>query len=361
MSGNDPHGEIAGENIKPYIEELHARQRLRWTILLMFLVLGLILTIILATAIGPVDIPGVTVLKILFHLPGSWSDTEESIVMDVRLPRVLLAALVGSALALAGCAMQGLFRNPMASPYILGVSSGAAFGASLGIILRASYGIAGISVQLMAFVFALVAISLAYLTARENRRVPMGTLLLAGIAVMTFFSAQVSLMKYLAGDELRSIVFWLMGGLWAGGWEDVITVTPLIILGITVIMFHGRELNIMLMGEGHALDLGVDVEGVKKRVLVFSSLITAAAVSVSGIIGFVGLIIPHIMRLIVGPDHRILLPSSCLVGAIYLIWMDTLARSVIQPTELPVGIITASFGAPFFLFLLRKKKRMVGW
>jgi len=348
---------------KPAIEELHARQRLRRATTLVVLSLGLILTIILAATIGPVDIPGVTVLKILFHLPGSWSDTEETIVMDVRLPRILLAALVGAALAAAGCAMQGLFRNPMASPYILGVSSGAAFGASLGIILGASCGLAGIliPVQLLAFVFALVAISVAYFTARANRRVPMETLLLAGIAVMTFFSAQVSLMKYIAGDELRSIVFWLMGGLWASGWDDVITVFPLIVLGIAVIMFHSRELNILLMGEGHALDLGVDVEGVKKRVLVFSSLITAAAVSVTGIIGFVGLIIPHIMRLIVGPDHRILLPSSCLVGAMFLIWTDTLARSVIEPTELPVGIITASFGAPFFLFLLRKKKGLIRW
>ena len=352
--------ESPGKITKIDIEELHTKQRLKWTMILIFLFLGFILTVILAVTIGPVDIPGITVLKILFHLPGSWSDTDETIVMDVRLPRILLGALVGSALAVAGCAMQGLFRNPMASPYILGVSSGAAFGASLGIILRASYGVAGISIQLMAFVFALVAISLAYLTARVNRRVPMETLLLAGIAVMTFFSAQVSLMKYLAGDELRTIVFWLMGGLWTSSWDKVFTVFPLIILGIAVILFHSRELNLMLMGEEHALDLGVDVEKVKKKVLVFSSLITAAAVSVSGIIGFVGLIIPHIMRLIVGPDHRILLPSSCLVGAIFLIWTDTLARSMIEPTELPVGIITASFGAPFFLFLLRRKKR-VGW
>ncbi len=257
--------EFPGKITKIDIEELHTKQRLRWAMILIFLFLGFILTVILAVTIGPVDIPGTTVLKILFHLPGSWSDTDETIVMDVRLPRILLGALVGSALAVAGCAMQGLFRNPMASPYILGVSSGAAFGASLGIILRANYGVAGISIQLMAFVFALVAISLAYLTARVNRRVPMETLLLAGIAVMTFFSAQVSLMKYLAGDELRTIVFWLMGGLWTSSWDKVFTVFPLIILGIAVILFYSRELNLMLMGEEHALDLGVDVEKVKKK------------------------------------------------------------------------------------------------
>ena len=343
------------------IDVLHSKKHLRWMLTIIFLSIGFILTIIIALTIGPVNIPMVTVFKILFHFPKSWPNIYETIVMEVRFPRVILGALVGSALAVAGCAMQGLLRNPMASPYILGISSGSAFGASLAIVLGISLVTGIFAVPLMAFIFALITVFLVYNIARVQGRIPMETLLLAGIAVGAFFAAQVSLMKYIAGEELRSIVFWLMGGFWASSWDKVIISFPLILLGIAIMMFFSRELNIMLMGEEHALDLGINVEFVKKIILIFASLTTAAAVSVSGIIGFVGLIIPHIVRIVVGPDHRILLPSSCLVGGIFLIWTDTLARSIIQPTELPVGIITASFGAPFFLYLLRKRKKMMGW
>lgn len=343
------------------IDALLPRKRLRWSLTIICLLIAFVSTVTVALMIGPVYIPFPTVLKILFHFPKSWPDTYETIVIDVRLPRILLGALVGSGLAVAGCAMQGLFKNPMASPYILGISSGAAFGASLAIVLGIGLGAGIFAVPLVAFVFAIITIFLVYNIAKAGGRVPMETLLLAGIAVGAFFAAQVSLMKYIAGEELRSIVFWLMGGLWASSWDKVAIAFPLILLGLAVIMLFSRDLNIMLMGEEHALDLGINVESVKKIVLIFASLVTAAAVSVSGIIGFVGLIIPHIMRIIVGPDHRILLPSSCLVGAMLLIWTDTLARSIIQPTELPVGIITASLGAPFFLYLLRRRKRITGW
>ncbi len=329
--------------------------------IILSLITGFILSFLGALSIGPAKIPVTTVFRILFHLPGSWSESYGIILMEVRLPRVILSALVGSGLAVAGCAMQGLFRNPMASPYILGISSGSAFGASLAIVLGVGLGTGVFAVPFTAFIFALLTIFLVYNVAKIGRRVPMETLLLAGIATGSFFWAQVSLMKYIAGEELRSIVFWLMGGFWASSWDKVAIAFPLILLGIVVIMFFSRDLNLMLMGEEHALNLGTDVENVKKIVLVFASLITAAAVSVSGIIGFVGLIIPHIMRIIVGPDHRVLLPSSCLVGAIFLMWMDALARTAIQPTELPVGIITASLGAPFFLYLLRKRRRITGW
>ena len=343
------------------VDVLHTKRCFRWFLTIICLIFGLILTIIFAISIGPVDIPTGIVFKILFQFPQSWPDKYSIIVMDVRLPRILLSALVGSGLAVAGCAMQGLFKNPMASPYILGLSSGAAFGASLAIVLGISLGTGVFAVPFMAFIFALITIFLVYNIAKVRGRVPMETLLLAGIAVGAFFSAQVSLMKYIAGEELRDLVFWLMGGFWASSWDRVAIAFPLILLGVAAIMFFSRDLNIMLMGEEHALDLGIKVESVKKIILIFASLITAAAVSVSGIIGFVGLIIPHIMRIIVGPDHRILLPSSCLVGAMFLIWTDTLARTMIQPTELPVGIITASFGAPFFLYLLRRKKKVKWW
>lgn len=341
---------------------LYSKKRLRWALTIICLLIGFILTVVTTLTIGPVDISVSTVFRTLFsNSLQPWPDRYHTIVVEVRLPRIALCALVGSALAVAGCSMQGLFRNPMASPYILGVSSGAAFGASLAIVLGISLGPDGFATPFMAFIFAIITIFLVYNIARVRGRTPMETLLLAGIAVGAFFTAQVSLMKYIAGEELHSLVFWLMGGFWASSWGKVGIAFPPILLGTTVLMFFSRDLNIILMGEEHALDLGIKVETVKKMVLVFSALVTAAAVSVSGIIGFVGLIIPHIMRIVVGPDHRILLPSSCLVGAIFLIWMDTLTRTVIQPTELPVGIITASLGAPFFLYLLRKRKRVTGW
>ncbi len=343
------------------IISLHSGKRRRWVLTMAVLLTGLVLTFIAALSVGPWDIPVATVFRILFHLPGDWPDSHEAIVMEVRLPRVILGALVGSALAAAGCAMQGLFKNPMASPYVLGISSGAAFGATLAMVMGISLMSGVLAVPFMAFAFALLTVFVVYHIAKVGRTVPTETLLLAGIATGAFFTAQVSLMKYLAGDELRSIVFWMMGGLWAAGWDDVRVALPLVVLGVGALMFFSRDLNIMLLGEEDALNLGVDVEFTKKAVLIFATLATAAAVSVSGIIGFVGLIIPHIMRLVVGPDHRILLPSSCLVGAMFLIWTDTLARTVIQPTELPVGIITASIGAPFFLYLLRKRKKVVGW
>jgi iron complex transport system permease protein len=291
----------------------------------------------------------------------SWPPVYEVILLNVRLPRVLLCALVGSALSVAGTTMQALFRNPMASPYILGISSGAAFGASLAIVLGISLVTGIYAVPLMAFLFALLTVFLVYGIAKVRGRTPVETLLLTGIAVGSLFSALVSFMLYVAGEKLSRIVFWLMGGFWASDWNKVVVTSPLILLGIAAIFLFSRHLNLILMGEETALNLGLEVETFKKIILVFASLITAAAVSVCGIIGFVGLIIPHAMRIVVGPNHRILLPSSCLVGAMFLVWVDTLARAIIQPTELPVGIITALLGVPFFLYLLRKRKRITGW
>lgn len=314
--------------------------------------------------VGPVNIPSFTVLQILFgqmFSSRSWPPVYEVILLNVRLPRVLLCALVGSALSVAGTTMQALFRNPMASPYILGISSGAAFGASLAIVLGISLVTGIYAVPLMAFLFALLTVFLVYGIAEVRGRTPVETLLLTGIAVASLFSALVSFMLYVAGEKLSRIVFWLMGGFWASDWNKVVIASPLILLGIAATFLFSRHLNLILMGEETALNLGLEVETFKKIILVFASLITAAAVSVCGIIGFVGLIIPHAMRIVVGPNHRILLPSSCLVGAMFLVWVDTLARTIIQPTELPIGIITALLGVPFFLYLLRKRKRITGW
>lgn len=336
----------------------------RWKITVLALAVLLFFTVVGATAVGPVNIPPTTVAKILLgKLPlmddlfsHSWSSVEESIILQIRLPRILLGVLVGSALAVAGAAMQGLFKNPMADPYVIGISSGAAFGATIAIVL----GVQGIfSVPLMAFMGAIFSAFLVYNIARVNGQMQMETVLLSGIAVAIFFSALTSFFMYVAGENLHQIVFWLMGGLWARGWDHVgVSFVP-IFIGILGIYVFARDLNVMQLGEESAMHLGIEIEQVKKILLALSSLVAGIAVSVSGIIGFVGLIIPHMVRIMVGPDHRILIPASALVGAIFLILADSVARTIISPAELPVGIITAFFGAPFFIYLLRRKKRVV--
>jgi iron complex transport system permease protein len=344
------------------LKEFYAKKRFKRILTILILVLSLFLTLFFTLMVGPVNIPPLTILQILFNIsPSSWPSGYATIVLDIRLPRILLGALVGSALAVAGTTMQAMFRNPMASPYILGISSGGAFGAALAFVLglNALFGIS--SVTLMAFLFTLLTTYLVYFIAKGDGRTSVETLLLTGIAVGALFSALVSLLMYISGEKLSTIWFWLMGGLWASDWNKLLFTTPLIILGIVALFLVSRHLNLLLMGEETALNLGLEVETFKKITIILASLITAAAVAVCGIIGFIGLIIPHMMRILVGPDHRILLPSSCLVGAIFLVWVDTLARTIIAPVELPVGIITALLGVPFFLYLLRKRKKITQW
>lgn len=341
------------------IGELYVRKFARWASILTLLCLGLVGAVIICLTIGAVGIPVGRIIEVLL---GGGSVSERAIILNIRLPRILLGALVGAALAVAGVAMQGMFRNPMASPYVLGVSSGAAFGASIAIVL----GIGGLSntvaVPMMAFAFCFLTLFLVYAISRtKGGYVPVETLLLAGIAVGAFFTALVSLLKYFAGDQLSAIVFWMMGGLWDAKWIHVGVSLPMIILGTAVIWLLSRDLNTLMVGEEHALHLGLNVNGIRIIILLAASLVTAAAVSVSGIIGFVGLVVPHVARLLVGPDHRILIPASVLGGAIFMVWMDTLARTIIAPAELPVGIITALIGAPFFIYLIISRRRKMGW
>ncbi len=341
------------------VSAIHSKKLYRWAIILTASALLLLLAIIISTCIGSTSISLEKIVGIIFL--GEGSAAERAIVLKVRLPRVMLGALIGASLALAGAAMQGLFRNPMASPYVLGLSSGGAFGASLAIVLGISFAAGGFAIPAMAFVFSFVTLMVVYSISKIRGKIPVETLLLSGIAVGAFFSAMVSLMKFLAGERLSSIVFWMMGGLWAADWSRVLVIFPFVLLGSTIIFFYGRELNTMMIGEEHAVNLGVNVSRVTKMILVGSSLVTAAAVAVSGIIGFVGLIVPHMLRILVGPDHRILLPTSILLGAAFMIAMDTLARTAMGAEEIPVGIITALLGAPFFLYLLRSRKRLMGW
>ncbi|MEK9150066.1 MAG: iron chelate uptake ABC transporter family permease subunit, partial [Candidatus Desantisbacteria bacterium] len=249
-----------------------------------------------------------------------------------------------------------------AEPYVLGMSSGAALGASLAIVLGAGKIFGSLSIPALAFIGATITIFVVYNIARTEGKVPTETLLLAGIAVGFFLYAVVSFLKLIASNEsLRDVTLWLMGSFALSTWADVKMVILPLLGGIGVLYLLSRELNILQFGEETALHLGIEVETVKRILLVASALVTAVSVSVSGIIGFVGLIIPHMVRLIIGPDHRILLPASVLCGAIFLVLCDTLARTISYPIEIPIGIITAAIGAPYFVYLLRRRKKAISW
>jgi len=293
-------------------------------------------------------------------LMGDGAAVDVYIVQNLQLPRMLCAALIGAALSVSGLAMQGLFRNPMASPSVLGVSSGAAFGASLAMGFGIGTMFGSFAVPAMAFVFCFGTMFLVYMLARTSGGVSVAMLLLAGIAVGAFFNGMVSVVQYVADDKaLPDIVFWLMGRLWGCGWESFKLALIPIVVGIMLIWMSARELNLISLGEEQAENLGVNVKRTRIILLVGSSLAVAGAVSISGIIGFVGLIIPHIFRMIVGPNHKILVPLSVIGGAAFLIVMDVIARFVISPNELPIGILTALLGAPFFIYIMRTKKRFV--
>ncbi|MGI1692205.1 FecCD family ABC transporter permease [Thermoanaerobacter uzonensis] len=310
----------------------------------------LIFTMILSISAGAVKI---TLQEILNVFLGGGSETSRTIILNLRLPRVVESAVVGMGLSVVGAFFQGLLRNPMADPYVLGISSGAAFGATIAIIL--GLGIFGLS--FMAFITSLMTVFFVYTISKTGTRVSMTTMLLAGIAISAFMSAIISLMMLLNHDEFSRIVFWTMGGFSLINWNGVVFSTPVILIGSFVMYVFSRDVNAILTGEEVAEHLGVNTELVKKIILVTGSLVTATAVSVGGIIGFVGLIVPHISRLIVGPDNRILVPFSAISGAIFLTFADLLARVILKPMEIPIGIITAAFGGPFFLYLLIKSKQ----
>jgi len=333
--------------------------------LFVLLIILLLLSAILGISIGAVAIPPSEVVRILFsHIPGfngylaaGLLPQHETIIMTMRFPRVVLAAMVGAGLALSGATFQGLFRNPMADPYVIGVSSGAALGAVVSILVQSIWKLSTqFTIPAFAFIFAIATIFLVYNLARVGGKVPVMTLLLSGIAVSSLLSALVSLCEFFSGHQLYQVVFWLMGGFSGRGWDYVYMFIPYGIVGSVLIFIYARELNAMLLGEDSAQHLGVEVERVKRRLLIAAALLTGACVSVSGLIGFVGLVIPHIVRMIVGSDHRILLPAVALTGAVFLLLADVLARVVIAPGELPVGIVTALVGGPFFIYLLRRQK-----
>lgn len=330
--------------------------------------LGLLVAGGVAVAAGSVNLPLREVLRILAHaIPGlgagvvpDWPDSHEAIILSLRLPRVLLAMVVGASLGVAGGAFQGLFRNPMADPYVIGVSSGAALGAAVAITVHPTVSLAGLgAVPLAAFAGALATVLVVYTVARVGSEVPVGNLLLSGVAVGAFLSAMVSLVIVFARRHVDEIVYWLMGSLAGRGWVHLGAALPYLVIGSLVLLYLGRDLNALLLGEEEASHLGVPVDRTKKIILAAASLLTAAAVATCGVVGFVGLIIPHIVRLVVGPDHRALLPVSAVAGSLLLVVADLAARVVVRPAELPVGVVTAVLGGPFFLYLLRRSRNGV--
>lgn len=311
----------------------------------------LILLIIISVAVGAVKIPLKEIIAILL---GRGDATYSTILINLRLPRILEAMAVGLGLSVSGAFFQGLLNNPMADPYILGISSGAALGATISMAL----GLGMLGTEFFAFVTALMTIYVVISLSKRGPRMSMTTMLLTGVAVSAFLSAIISLMMFFNNHKLASIVFWMMGGLNLVSWKQVAVSLPIILIGSSIMYVFSREMNAIIMGEETAEHLGVNIEKVKNIILLCGSLVTAVAVSVSGIIGFVGLIIPHITRLLVGPDNRILVPFSAIFGAIFLVFADTLSRTIIQPIEIPIGIITAIFGGPFFLYILRTNKSL---
>lgn len=334
---------------------------LRKKLIIPVLIVLLFITIVAAIIVGTVDVPVGQVFKVILKNWGLMPDAQidkglDSIIYLVRFPRVLTAALVGAALATSGAVMQGMFRNPMADPGILGVSSGAGFGAIIAIVT-------GLTVRSMYFmpVFAAagaaVAVTVIYTLSVRNGRVPVLTLILSGIAVSTFIGAINSAILTRINDyQLKYFVFWTMGSLNGRMWEHVQMIAVPLVICVLLLFTFARELNIMLLGEEEAQAVGLNPSRTRKLLLALTSLTTAVAVSVSGPISFVGLLVPHILRLIAGPDHKLLLPVSALGGAVFLVFCDILSR-VPSSGEINIGIVTSIFGAPYFLYLLMKNRK----
>ena len=326
--------------------------------------LGLVAAVAAGTTYGAVSIPWRHLVGILAHAAGvpvtsDWPMWETTVLLHLRLPRVLVGLCVGGGLALCGAALQALFRNPLADPGVLGVSSGAALGAVIALYL----GLAAHSVwplPILACSSAGLTAFVVYGIATRRGQTPIGTLLLAGVAVgslnvaLTSFVLSLSLANY---DIGRQLILWLLGGLDGRTWEHVKLVAPVTLLAAGVIIAYARDLDVLLLGDVHAASVGVDVVRVRRVLIIATSLVTGVAVAVSGVIGFVGLIVPHILRRLIGPHHQWLLPLALVVGAAFLVFADCLARALIAPEELRLGVLTALIGAPFFLFLLLRHRR----
>ncbi|NLL49369.1 MAG: iron ABC transporter permease [Firmicutes bacterium] len=327
------------------------------------IIIFILAVVLVATALGSVRIPLGEVLRILASrvpglsqvVQGDWSKSREAIVLSVRLPRVLLALVVGGGLSVSGVLFQGSLRNPLADPYIIGVSAGASLGATAALLFLIPRGWVGFgTLPLFAFIGAMLATWVVSRLGQQRGRLEPTSLILAGVAVSAVLTAIVSLLMVLRIQNLTDVYIWLMGSLSGRGWQHLAVATPYVLVGVLLALWLAKDLNVYLLGEEAAHSLGIDVQRLQSLVLVIGSLVAAACVSVSGVIGFVGLMVPHALRLIVGAEHRRLILHSLWVGAIFLLVADTLARTLLSPTELPVGIITACVGGPFFIFLMKR-------
>ena len=331
-----------------------------YPILIVGLVIGIIATIVVSTGMGYIHIPvGDVAGVILAKITGSSVDSSINqlypvVITDVRLPRILTAAIVGSGLAIAGVIFQAILLNPLADPYTLGVSSGAAFGAALALVMNISM-LGNFSVGLFAFAGAVMTLFAVLYLSSVDGRYSSNTLILSGVIVAAILSAGIGFIKHLADEQVSVIIFWLMGSFASKTWSDVGITLLFSVFTFALAMFYSRDLNIMSLGVRTSDSLGVDTVRTRKIMLTVASLITAICVSVSGVIGFIGLIIPHLMRFITGPDNRKLLPASCLAGGILLLWADTISRAIL-PSEVPIGVLTALVGGPFFCYIFRQKQ-----
>jgi cobalamin transport system permease protein len=323
----------------------------------------LLVAVLIAVGVGAVWIPPATTLRLLAwklglaEAPQGVAPAVGVILFELRIPRVLLAVVVGSGLAAAGAVFQALFRNPLADPAIIGVSSGAALGAIVAILATGSAFAGGVVVPAAAFAGAFVTGLAVYRLARMGPAVHTATLLLAGVAVAAVISAVIALALTFSGERVRSIYFWLLGGLSARGWDALATAGPPVALGVVAALATSGNLNLVVLGEERAAQLGLDVERFKRLALATGALLAAATVAVAGVIGFVGLMTPHLLRLVMGADHRRLLPASVLGGAVFMVLADLAARTLRAPEEIPVGAVTALLGGPFFLYLLRRGRK----
>ncbi len=320
---------------------------LTWTATIVLLVTGAVAAVLFGAGMGAGE-------SLRTMLGGD--ATAALIVLRIRLPRIALALLVGGALSISGGTMQGMFRNPLADPHILGVASGASFGATLAMALSLNQTPFGLGpVTLFAFVGAVATIFVVYGLSRVTGLMASSGLLLAGVALGSILTAATTFLMSVNRDKMEAMLSWTMGSLSTAGWGEVQWCLPLVLIGSVGMALYSRPLNLIALGEEEAQHLGVDVNGLRLRLMVFSAIATAGAVSAAGVIGFVGLVIPHILRMLVGPDHRRLLPLSLVAGGAFLLVMDTLARNLLAPLELPVGILTSLIGAPFFIWLLMRK------
>jgi len=341
-----------------------SRRALLWTALIATLLASVVLSLSFGAAhVSPVRVG----LALVSRVPGfgsldpGLSSGEETIVFDLRLPRLALALLVGAALSVAGVVMQAFFQNPMAAPSIIGISAGASFGATVAVVTGVGIGLGGLgAVPVAAFVGALLVTGLVYVLSRRGGRTPVGVLLLTGIAMGSLMSALAALVLVTGQDpsrrDLDQVVYWMLGSVAGKTWTHVLVVLPYIGVAGVLTWIFGRDLNVLTLGDDTAWYLGLNVEQVRLTLLALSSLLTAAAVAVSGVIGFIGLVVPHLMRIIAGPDHRTLLPASAVAGGTLLVLADVVSRTMAAPTEIPVGIITSLLGAPFFLYLLHRRR-----